>query len=543
GDLVGTLQYMAPESLHGQSGPQSDIYSLGLTLWELITREPPFPDATPARLLKQISEQGPVRPRLRDPSIPRDLETIVLKAIAAEPRDRYPTAGALADDLTRWIEDRPIMSRRISSLERCWRWSRRNRALASSAAAALVCLVLATVIGWWAFAVTSRALKGAEDRRIEAEVATRHAEDNMQLSLQALEEIFAAIAPPEDELRDGPRRPPLQEPQFPLLDQLLGFGDGPAPPRGPHHGDGPEPRHEGEPGGGPGPRHHGDEADAEQRRGKLLHAVLGFYERFAQQNATDSKLQSEAAKAQRRVGQIHARMGEQPAARQAIQHSAASFAELAREFPEQGNYQLGLLEAYLALAALERDAGDAKAMLSAADKAEGAGEQLTTSFADNNVYNAKAVSMLSALAEMLERSGALEAAEACYRRAVPPAERLAAARFGRPGGAAENLAELSAKLAALQVTLKRSGDAAATLENSIGRLESQRKNARIDQLLKTQYEALAEIVPDTNRAAQLRNQARRLRDDRPRRPLDGDGPPHPGPPPPAPPPPHPFAPP
>ena len=92
GDVIGTLRYLAPEALRGRTGPENDIYSLGLTLYELITLNAPFGDVSASELLRQVSESQPTRPRKLDPTIPQDLETIVLKAIAPEPGDRYSTA-------------------------------------------------------------------------------------------------------------------------------------------------------------------------------------------------------------------------------------------------------------------------------------------------------------------------------------------------------------------------------------------------------------------------------------------------------------------
>jgi serine/threonine protein kinase len=534
GDLVGTLQYMAPEALHGQSGPQSDVYSLGLTLLELMTHQAPFPESSPARLIKQISEHEPIRPRLRNPLIPRDLETIVLKAIAREPRDRYATAGALAGDLSRFLEDRPITARRSSSLERFWRWSRRNRALASSLAAALGCLVLATIVGWWAYASTTQALVRADDKRQEAERATRRAKANMQLSLQALEEIFAALAPPDDELRGGihpPRGPEAEPPprEPPPREHPPGAGPNRDGEPGKHRG----PRHEGPPGAGPAPHRRSEESEMEQRRSQLLHAVLSFYERFAQQNEADPNLQSEAAKGQRRVGEIHARLGEQAQARQALDRSVASFAALVKAFPQRGDYLAGLADAYLAQAALERDAGDPRALLSAADRTQAAGDRLLSAFADNNAYQAQVAAFYGELGKWLQDAGELAAAEKFYLRAVPAAQRLAAAKFGRPGGAAEDLAALYGRLAALQMSEKRSAEATATLEQAIDLLLHQRRNPKIDRLLEAQYLSLAEITSDPDRAAELRRKARQALDgDRPRDGFEGSGRRPPPPPPP-----------
>ena len=163
--MIGTLRYLAPEALRGQTGPENDIYSLGLTLYELITLNPPFGDVSPSELLRQVSESQPTRPRKLDPSIPRDLETIVLKAIAPEPGDRYPTALELADDLRCFVEDRPIRARRATVFERMIRWSRRNRAMAGLTATAAAALVFAAIVGWVGYASTRQALLRSDAKR------------------------------------------------------------------------------------------------------------------------------------------------------------------------------------------------------------------------------------------------------------------------------------------------------------------------------------------------------------------------------------------
>jgi hypothetical protein len=143
GDVVGTLRYMAPERLEGRADPRSDIYSLGLTLYELLTLRPALDDGYRARLMERIRQESPPLPSRIDRRIPRDLETIVLKAIVKEPGGRYATAAALAEDLRRFLADRPIQARRTPLLERAWRWCRRNPALAGMTAT--VALMLAVV--------------------------------------------------------------------------------------------------------------------------------------------------------------------------------------------------------------------------------------------------------------------------------------------------------------------------------------------------------------------------------------------------------------
>ncbi len=109
GDIVGTLRYMAPERFDGWSDPRSDVYALGATLYELLTLTPVYNEANRAKLIERVLHDPPVSLRKIDRAIPRDLETIVLKALAKEPGQRYTTAEALAEDLRRFTADKSIL--------------------------------------------------------------------------------------------------------------------------------------------------------------------------------------------------------------------------------------------------------------------------------------------------------------------------------------------------------------------------------------------------------------------------------------------------
>ena len=139
GDVVGTLRYMSPEqALAGREliDHRTDVYSLGATLYELLTLTPAFPGDDRQDLLRRVTEDEPPAPRRVAPAIPADLEVIVLKAMAKEPSERYATARDLADDLRRFLEDRPIVARRPSLAQRARRWARRHRSLVVSLGAA-----------------------------------------------------------------------------------------------------------------------------------------------------------------------------------------------------------------------------------------------------------------------------------------------------------------------------------------------------------------------------------------------------------------------
>ncbi|MHB1422678.1 MAG: protein kinase domain-containing protein [Gemmataceae bacterium] len=146
GDIVGTVRYMAPERFDGRSLPQSDVYALGVTMYELLTLRPAFDNVNKARLVEKVLHEPPMPLRKIDPLIPRDLETVVLKCLAKDPAERYASAEALADDVRRFLADRPIRARRSTWQEQTWRWCRRNPAIAGLLTAVFVSLLLGTIV-------------------------------------------------------------------------------------------------------------------------------------------------------------------------------------------------------------------------------------------------------------------------------------------------------------------------------------------------------------------------------------------------------------
>jgi WD40 repeat protein len=143
GDIPGTLRYLAPERLRGWCDPRSDVYSLGLSLYELLTLRPVFDDFGRGRLIQAIESKEPPPPRKIRAEIPRDLETIILKAISKEPNARYASAQELASDLQRFVAGRTIRANRLTLLGKGARWARHHQAAVVTALAVL----FATVVG------------------------------------------------------------------------------------------------------------------------------------------------------------------------------------------------------------------------------------------------------------------------------------------------------------------------------------------------------------------------------------------------------------
>lgn len=192
GDVVGTLRYMSPEQASGHSRAvdhHTDIYSLAATLYELLTLHAPFPDGDRQAVWRQIISAEPVLPRRLNPAVPRDVETILIKALAKEPESRYATAGQFADDLRRFLRDEPIRARRPWWGERVVKWSRRHAALVTATAVVLgisaVLLAASVAYVWRAERRATAALDSAEAAR----------EDTKAVLDFLTEELLAAADP------------------------------------------------------------------------------------------------------------------------------------------------------------------------------------------------------------------------------------------------------------------------------------------------------------------------------------------------------------
>jgi WD40 repeat protein/serine/threonine protein kinase len=154
GDILGTLRYMPPEAFDGKSDARGDVYSLGLTLYEMAALRPAFDERERNKLIRQVTTTEPEPLGRVRKGVPRDLETIIHKAIDRDPTRRYQKAAALAEDLRRFLDDQPVKARRISNAERLVRWARRNRGVAAALgfiALLLVAMAIASALAAWRF--------------------------------------------------------------------------------------------------------------------------------------------------------------------------------------------------------------------------------------------------------------------------------------------------------------------------------------------------------------------------------------------------------
>jgi serine/threonine protein kinase len=273
GEVLGTLLYMAPEQWRGTTDARSDIYSLGVTLYELATLRVPLDVHDRMKSAGRPNPTSTVKlPRRICPSLPIDLETIVMKAMADEPAHRYQTAGELASDLARFLQDRPISVRRPSLWERWWRWRRRNPAAAYFSTAAAALLILVGVITSTAYVQTRVALgkaSQANEERGQAlaseKLERERAESMLTTSLAALDHVFNRLVP--EQLDRG---------------RALAVS---------------------------GQDQGNQTAAVSPESAALLEELLKVYDQLATGQGTQARLGRESARANRRIGDIHTRLG------------------------------------------------------------------------------------------------------------------------------------------------------------------------------------------------------------------------------------------
>ena len=310
GDIVGTPQYMAPEAFENVYDESSETYCLGLTLYELLTQQPAINGKNTGDTIRLATQGVAANPRKANRSIPRDLDTIISKSISLAASDRYCTAGAMRDDLQRFLADRPIAARRTRPLERLIRWSRREPTVAALTLGIFLSVVAMAIVAGTAYwrtknslmdtqvaknSAVSAAARADEQRRLAdeqrrladeqrrlADEQRLLAQSNLQVAVAAFDEISDSIVSRSE------------EPDAELLGDIT---DSSSPAV--------------------------TEEDA-----LLLKSLLTFFDELANTNRNNLELKIQAAAARKRVGDIHHRLGQHALADQAYKEAMEQYEAL-----------------------------------------------------------------------------------------------------------------------------------------------------------------------------------------------------------------------
>lgn len=400
GDLVGTLRYAAPERLAGQSDARSDVFSLGLTLYELLTLRPAYDEKSQGRLVQQVTAAEPPPPRRLDRRIPRDLNTIIQKATAREPERRYATATEMSRDLQRFMEDRPIEARRASHLEQIWRWCRRNPALAGLTAAFFAALILGLGAVLWQWRLTDR-------QRQEAEA-------NFQKARNAVDECFTTVT----------TNPALQEPgmeaaRHVLFQAALKYYQEFLNQRADDAGT------------------QADLARAYYRLGYITERIgsktealaayeqaCTLFEKLASSEPTNPKLRMELAQCYQCLGDLHRLMGRSDQAEGELLKALTVREELARSHPTESDYQDDLAGTHQALGTLYRTTGRPAQAEDSILQAQKVREKIVRDFPARGDYRHALARDLSELSRLYAASSRPGEAEAALRKALDTLEEL-----------------------------------------------------------------------------------------------------------------------
>ncbi len=363
GDIVGTVRYMAPERFDGRSEPRGDVYSLGVTLYELLTLHPLFGESNHEKLIERVVHEEPVPPRQLDRRIPRDLDTIVQKAMAKEPEARYASAAALAEDLRRFLANEPVLARPVGPARRLARWCGRQPRLATALGLATASLIVATglsiALAWSQYRAAAR----LRAEQALTEVHKTRAEENFRDAQQAVEDYLARVS---DET---------------LLSQQ-------------------------------------DLGDFRPLRRRLLEDALKYYRRFLARHVTDPKLLADQALAYSNIARIVGEIGSANESLSVWQQAISIRERIARENPTDPEAQFELAACLAGVADRQAILGQHDEAAQVFDRALAILERLARANpADGLVRRLLGVS-LNAYGHEQERIGQTAAALQSFRKAI-----------------------------------------------------------------------------------------------------------------------------
>jgi serine/threonine-protein kinase len=496
GEVLGTPSYLAPEQTWGRPGkvgPEVDTYALGAILYECLTGRPPFQAATPLDTLLAVRSDEPVPPRRLVPSVPRDLDTICLKCLQKEPRRRYPSAGALAEDLRRFLAGEPVLARPASAWERAVRWARRRKAVAALAAVSGAAVLSLMTLGAWHYAqlraynAELRAERNTADRlrelaqakeaearqqKEEAEKQGQRAEANFRSALAAVVQMLARVSEDDDRLANEPRM--------------------------------------------------------ESVRRKLLEDALRFCQDLLKQKDTDPLARQETAAIYLHLGDLQKRLGQQDAAEKAYDAAILLFQALAAEFPQRPAYRYELAGCYTNRGSLLVNTPRQKEAEEAFRKALDIQKELVEEFPASAEYRSDLAGNHHNLGTILVRTGRREEGEKALRQALDHRRRLADEHPQNPlyrqdvARTYSNLGyvlEITDRLQEAEQTYRRALDLQRSLVKDFPRVPAYR------QELAGSHNGLASVLADTKRLPEAEAEyrdaltlQRRLAEDHPRVP-------------------------
>jgi serine/threonine-protein kinase len=339
GTTIGTPSYMSPEQARGaidQLGPSTDVYSLGATLYELLTGKVAYPGEKVKEVLEKVIQGDFPAPRTVERSIPAALEAVCLKAMAHEPEQRFPSVRALAQDLEHWMADEPVTAYPERRLERLGRWLRQHRTWAAAAVAGLVGVSLVAT-------VAAMVIEGA--RRREA-LVRKEAEDNFMMAQSAVEKYLTNVS--ENTLLKIQDSVDFRSLRQELLDTALTYYKTFVSARSND------------------PNLRRQLANAYFRVGEVtkdigsrpeaieaFRSAQAIWESLAAANPQDDELQGHLADCHRAIGEQQRELGDLQGAMTALGRSRATLERLAPSHTDVARYQSGLAECYLEIAVIE----------------------------------------------------------------------------------------------------------------------------------------------------------------------------------------------
>jgi serine/threonine protein kinase len=451
GDVMGTPSYMAPEQAEGRLkhiGPGTDVYALGAIFYELLTARPPFKGETAMDTMLLVLYEEPLPPNHLLPSVPRDLETICLKCLNKEIARRYTTAAALADDLERFLDGRPIIARPVAVSERLAKWVRRRPAVAALLAVSV--LALTTILGGSLYFNVALQSKNrqldtlAEERRQKAEEAEAE-RDRAQESEEKAErrrkqaDALRAIAERQRQRAEQNFRK-AREAVNEMLTEV-------------------------------GQNELAHVPLMEDVRQRLLAKAVEFHGEFLEKQSNEPEVRQQAGQAFQQVGSVYLMLGRLQDAENACRASIERFEALTQEFPKEPEYRRDLALGYFQRGQLHRTRGN----LPAAEKDDRAAialqEKLAGDFPKQAEYRHELSRSLNDLALLQLRSKRPDEAEKSYRQALALQEALVKEHPDRQPAYREDLAGTLNDLGALLRGAKRHGEAEQVYRQALDHFE------------------------------------------------------------------------